>query len=92
MVIDLDITSPLRTLKNIEALVDKKLNSDADLVFSVTDSRRNPYFNMVMKTEKGYERVIKSYYNARQEAPEIFDMNASMYAYLLSFLQVERNI
>lgn len=92
MVIDLDITSPLRTLKDIEALVDKKLNSDANVVFSVTDSRRNPYFNMVMKTENGYERVIRSNFNARQEAPEIFDMNASMYAYSPEFLESGKGI
>lgn len=92
IVVDLDITSPLRTLKDLETLVDKKLNSDADVVFSVTDSRRNPYFNMVMKTEKGYERVIKSNFNARQEAPEIFDMNASMYAYSPEFLESGKGI
>jgi CMP-N,N'-diacetyllegionaminic acid synthase len=92
IVVDLDITSPLRTLKDLETLVDKKLNSDADVVFSVTDSRRNPYFNMVMKTEKGYERIIKSNFNARQEAPEIFDMNASMYAYSPEFLTSGKGI
>ena len=86
LVVDLDITSPLRTLKDLEALVEKKFNSDADVVFSVTDSRRNPYFNMVMKTERGYERVIKSNFYARQEAPEIYDMNASLYAYSPEFL------
>lgn len=86
LIVDLDITSPLRTLNDLESLVEKKMNTDADVVFSVTDSRRNPYFNMVMKTDKGYERVIKSNFNARQEAPEIFDMNASMYAYSPSFL------
>lgn len=92
MVVDLDITSPLRTLNDIEALVEKKLNKDADVVFSVTDSRRNPYFNMVMKTDKGYDRVIKSNFNARQEAPEIFDMNASMYAYTPEFLTSGKGI
>ena len=86
LIVDLDITSPLRSLNDLETLIEKKLNTDADVVFSVTDSRRNPYFNMVMKTEKGYERVIKSNFNARQEAPEIFDMNASMYAYDPEFL------
>lgn len=86
MVVDLDITSPLRTLNDLEALIEKKLESNADIVFSVTDSRRNPYFNMVMKTDHGYERVITSNFNTRQETPEIFDMNASMYAYSPSFL------
>ena len=73
-------------------MIEKKLNTDADVVFSVTDSRRNPYFNMVMKTEKGYERVIKSNFNARQEAPEIFDMNAPMYAYSPEFLESGKGI
>lgn len=92
IVVDLDITSPLRTLKDLETLVDKKQDSDADVVFSVTDSRRNPYFNMVMKTDNGYERVIQSNFNARQEAPEIFDMNASMYAYSPEFLASGKGI
>ncbi len=85
-IIDLDITSPLRTLEDLQNLVKKRKSTDADVVFSVTESRRNPYFNMVKKTENGYERVIKSNFNARQEAPEIFDMNASMYAYTPEFL------
>lgn len=79
-IVDLDITSPLRTLENLEELVEKKIKSNADTIFSVTESRRNPYFNMVVETENGYERVIKSNYNTRQEAPKIYDMNASMYA------------
>lgn len=92
IVVDLDITSPLRTIEDIENLIDKKLSCEADVVFSVTDSRRNPYFNMVKKTEKGYKRVICSNFNARQEAPEIFDMNASIYAYTPSFLKSGKGI
>lgn len=92
IVVDLDISSPLRTLKDIESLVEKKSNSDADVVFSVTESRRNPYFNMVMETENGYERVVKSNFNARQEAPEIYDMNASLYAYSPDFLNSGKGI
>ncbi|WP_330949267.1 acylneuraminate cytidylyltransferase family protein [Virgibacillus sp. MG-45] len=92
MVVDLDITSPLRTVADIEKLIQKKLASEADVVFSVTDARRNPYFNMVKQTENGYERVIASNFNARQQAPEIFDMNASLYAYSPSFLQSGKGI
>ncbi|MBU1145227.1 MAG: acylneuraminate cytidylyltransferase family protein [Firmicutes bacterium] len=92
MVVDLDITSPLRTLNDLQTLIEKKLKSDADVVFSVTDSRRNPYFNMVMKSDKGYVRVIRSNFNARQEAPEIFDMNASLYAYSPDFLKSGKEI
>lgn len=92
MVIDLDITSPLRTVGDIERLIDEKIKGKWELVFSVTESRRNPYFNMVKQGKNGYERVIASNFNARQEAPKIFDMNASMYAYSSDFLNTEKNI
>ncbi len=87
LIIDLDITSPLRTVNDLNEMIEKKLNSNCDLIFSVTDSRRNPYFNMVKKTENGYDRVIVSNFNTRQEAPEIFDMNASIYVYSREFLK-----
>ena len=87
LIIDLDITSPLRTVNDLDSMIEKKINSDCDLIFSVTDSRRNPYFNMVKKTEKGYNRVISSNFTTRQEAPEIYDMNASIYVYSREFLQ-----
>ncbi len=92
MVIDLDLTSPLRTVADIGNLIEKKIISNADVVFSVTEARRNPYFNMVRKTEKGYERVIPSNFNTRQEAPDVFDMNASMYAYSPAFLISQKPI
>jgi len=92
MVVDLDITSPLRTVADISNLIRKKMDSDADIVFSVTDSRRNPYFNMVRKTENGYEKILGPTLNCRQEAPEVFDMNASMYAYSPEFLRRDKDI
>lgn len=92
MIVDLDITSPLRTLTDIEKLIEKKAQTNADIVFSVTDSRRNPYFNMVKRGDCGYERVIKSTFNSRQEAPVIYDMNASLYAYSPAFLMSKKGI
>lgn len=92
IVIDLDITSPLRTVADIEKLVQKKLDTNCDVVFSVVESRRNPYFNMVKKAEKGYEKVCPSDYAARQQAPAIYDMNASMYAYEPDFLKSGKGV
>ena len=48
MVVDLDITSPLRTVQDVKNAIDrKKQRNDVDVVYSVAPSRRNPYFNMV---------------------------------------------
>jgi CMP-N,N'-diacetyllegionaminic acid synthase len=92
MVVDLDITAPLRTLADLENLIKKKSDSTADVVFSVVDARRNPYFNMVKRTDGKIERVIASNFNARQEAPAIYDMNASLYAYTPAYLTSGKGI
>lgn len=92
MVVDLDITSPLRTVDDIIRLIEKKKNTECDVAFSVTDSRRNPYFNMVKKVDKGYQRVIESNFVTRQEAPEIYDLNASMYAYTPKYLESGKGV
>lgn len=86
MVLDMDITSPLRTMEDVENIIGKASSSNYDVVFTVTDARRNPYFNMVKNSDAGYVRVITSNYTARQQTPEIYDMNASMYAYNPEFL------
>lgn len=86
IVVDLDITSPLRTVTDLENLIKKHVNTGADVTTSVATARRNPYFNQVKKTEHGYKKVIDSNFTARQQAPEIFDMNASLYAYNPDYL------
>ncbi len=92
VVIDLDITSPLRTVNDLYNLIKKHVETKADVTTSVTDSRRNPYFNMLEKTEHGYKKVIDSNYTARQQAPEIFDMNASLYAYNPDYLATGKGV
>jgi len=82
MVVDLDITSPLRTVEDIhQAVLKKAARSETDVVFSVTPSRRNPYFNMVREDRGFFVKAITSDYTARQQAPRFYDMNASIYAY-----------
>lgn len=87
VVIDCDITSPLRTVQDIENLIKKYTEGKYDIVYSVTNARRNPYFNMVTIDEEGFSHVvIKSDFVARQQAPVVYDMNASLYAYTPAFL------
>ena len=82
IVVDLDITSPLRTVLDIKNAINKKTNrEDVDVVYSVTPSRRNPYFNMVKEEDGFFSKAIPSNFTTRQEAPVFYDMNASIYAY-----------
>jgi CMP-N,N'-diacetyllegionaminic acid synthase len=89
LVIDLDITSPLRKAADIAGIVDViSANEDADIALSVTEARRNPYFNQLKKDEDGFlNTVIASDFIARQQSPEVFDANASVYCYRPSYLK-----
>ena len=82
-VIDLDITSPMRRLVDLENII-AEYNSkpDYDVVYTAVPARRNPYFNMAMATPDGfYKKVCASNFTARQQAPAIFELNACIYAF-----------
>ena len=85
--IDLDITSPLRKIDDVLGAYEMKLSRpDADIIFSGCESRRNPYFNMFKKTENYMQKVIESTFTARQQAPEMYDVNASIYVFETKYL------
>lgn len=82
-VVDLDVTSPLRStedIKNVISILElQKLHS----VFSASRSRKSPYFNIATKAEGlwGPAASVDPYPKRRQDAPETFDMNGSVYAW-----------
>ena len=54
-VLDLDVTSPLRTLEDVEKALELMIaNSEAKNLFSVNNAARNPYFNMVEENGNGF--------------------------------------
>jgi N-acylneuraminate cytidylyltransferase len=91
-ILDLDVTSPLRTLEDLEkALEILKNNKEALNLFSVNDAARNPYFNMVEENSNGFYSLVKTNLNGsvmtRQSAPKVFDLNASFYWYRRAFFE-----
>jgi CMP-N-acetylneuraminic acid synthetase len=88
IVVDLDPTSPLRTVKDIENCIKLVRDEGADNVFSVIRAHRNPYFNMV-EVINGRVQLVKrlpSPVARRQDAPPVYDMNASIYAWKIEAL------
>lgn len=83
MVVDLDVTSPIRTLYDIDRCLEMmKEDKDALTCFSVSPAGRNPYFNMVEEKPDGYCKVILGgHYTSRQTAPKVYDINGSIYIY-----------
>lgn len=91
-VLDLDVTSPLRTLNDLEKSFDiLKNNEDALNLFSVSPAVKNPYFNMVEQDSSGFYSLVKTNPDGsiltRQAAPKVYDMNASFYWYRRSFFE-----
>lgn len=91
VVVDLDITSPYRRAEDITNIIAEfEKDTNYDVVFSVVKARRSPYFNMVEKKENGYyHKICESDFTTRQQVPQSYEMNASIYAYNSSFLKSE---
>ena len=87
-IVDLDPTSPLRDVSDIQASF-AMLDKDTDLVITGYEADKNPYFNMVeLKANGFYERVCRPANEVlgRQSAPKVFAMNASIYVWHKSCL------
>ena len=82
-IVDLDPTSPLRELADIDACVDL-LDDATDVVITAYESDKNPYFNMVEQRADGTVGLVKppaSEIAGRQMAPKVYAMNASIYVW-----------
>lgn len=91
-VLDLDVTSPLRNMTDLETAFNL-LYSDVNAVnlFSVSEAGRSPYFNMVEQKDNGYYAQVKAPQGdvfTRQSAPAVYDLNASFYFYRRAFFDL----
>lgn len=89
-VVDIDPTAPLRVVQDIEDCFQIVTEEDVSNVYTVTEADKNPYFNMVELDAEGYAQLSKRLdadVVRRQEAPTVYAMNASVYAYSRDFLQ-----
>ena len=84
VVVDLDATSPLRLPEDIRGAVNLLEMKGASNVITAAPARRSPYFNLVELGNDGVVRLSKPLKKAivrRQDSPECFDMNASIYVW-----------
>jgi CMP-N,N'-diacetyllegionaminic acid synthase len=84
VIVDLDVTSPLRVKEDIAGAVRLLENENVSNVITGCPARRSPYFNLVEWDRRGYVRLSKPPEQKivrRQDSPECFDMNASIYVW-----------
>ena len=80
--VSIPTTAPLRVPGDIERCLDAYQAGGLDIVITVTDARRSPYFNMVECQADGMAKLVippKQSIAGRQGAPTVFDMTTVAY-------------
>lgn len=87
-IFDLDVSAPLREPYDIVKAYKKILLEKKKNLITVVKSRRNPYFNMIEKKNSNLVLCKKSSIaiTSRQQAPQVFDMNSSIYIWKRNYL------
>lgn len=89
----LHVTAPLRNVTDIDNSIKLLVDENADNVFSVTESHRNPYFNMIEVNGDGKVSLAKEgNYTTRQSTPKVYDMNASIYVWWKEILKKKKRL
>lgn len=93
VILSLPPTAPLRAPADVDCCLDTFLGTSADVVITVREAERNPYFNMVRREPDGAVRLaIESAFSRRQDAPEIYDMTTVAYVARADFVLGARRI
>jgi CMP-N-acetylneuraminic acid synthetase len=82
VMVSVPTTAPLRLPIDIKNCLDEYEKGHADMVITVTDAHRSPYFNMVKTNPDGSVGLVNPPQSAiarRQDAPVVYDMATVCY-------------
>lgn len=88
-------TAPLRMVDDLDRCLDEFQQGGAEVVITVTDAHRNPYFNMVTVRPDGTVALVIPPDRAigrRQDAPAMFDIATVAYVADPSFVMTRDNL
>ncbi|MHA1862333.1 MAG: acylneuraminate cytidylyltransferase family protein, partial [Candidatus Thorarchaeota archaeon] len=91
IIVDLDPTSPLRQSIDITNALLEFQRTNAQVLYSVTESVKNPYFNMVELDKEGnahLSKALEGEFFRRQDSPRVYSINGSIYVYDRDFLDI----
>jgi N,N'-diacetyl-8-epilegionaminate cytidylyltransferase len=93
--VSIPATSPLRDASDIDSCIKLLQETSADLVVSLRQASRNPYFNMLEKDKQGRYRLLRTQNRpivGRQYAPEIFELTTVAYAARPDYVLTTENL
>ena len=92
-IISLPTTGPLRNLQDIKKGIKKAISQKNDITFGITESYRNPYFNIFEKIGKKI-KISKeaTIFKNRQSVPKCYDMTTCFYIFKASYILNCKNV
>ena len=93
--VSVPVTAPLRQPTDIDNCLDAFSTGLADIVITVTEARRNPYFNMVKANPDGTVGLVippDKGVSRRQDAPIVYDMATVAYVANPTFILTQNSM
>ncbi len=93
-IVDIPSTSPLRNVEDINRCVKLAMKKKLDMVFTITKSNKNPYFNMLEKKGKKF-KLIKTTNKKiirRQDAPKCYDLTTVCYVFRPNYIMQTKDV
>jgi CMP-N-acetylneuraminic acid synthetase len=82
VMVSIPTTAPLRIALDIENCLDEFEKTNADIVITVTEAHRSPYFNMIKTNTDGTVGLViepEFLISRRQDVPAVYDMTTVCY-------------
>jgi CMP-N-acetylneuraminic acid synthetase len=95
IMVSLPATAPLRSSIDVNNCLDEYERTASDVVITVTDSHRSPYFNMVVQNSDGTYGLVNppvSTIDRRQDTPVVYDMATVCYVVNPKFVMAHDSI
>tara|TARA_B100001540_G_C15712422_1_gene599195 strand:- start:4 stop:720 length:717 start_codon:yes stop_codon:yes gene_type:complete len=94
LLVCLPCTSPLRKISDVKKAIKLYKKGNCDTIIGITESSRNPFFNMIiLNKKKNAEIIIKNKKNIirRQDAPKSFDITTNFFVINPTFILSKKN-
>jgi CMP-N-acetylneuraminic acid synthetase len=93
-IVSIPTTSPLRRTSDIRKCLGLAIKNRFDIVFAITNSNKNPYFNMLIKKNGKLKIALKKNKNIsrRQDAPKSFDLTTVCYVFKPDYIKSNLNL
>jgi len=92
-IVSVPTTAPLRNVSDINKCIAEAVKKKLDLVIAITESQKNPHFNMLEFKNNKFKIINKNKnFYRRQDAPKFFDITTVCYVFKTKYIKKTNNI